>query len=110
MKVAVTVVLISRVTLQTELLVPLVEVQPLQPSKVCPALGVAVSETTCPVVNCWLQDDGLWQLIAPVTVPVPVPAKSTVRIGCGPAGVQPSAAGPFTVIGTELLVTSLGLS
>ncbi|MGC2488647.1 MAG: hypothetical protein WA412_08230, partial [Candidatus Sulfotelmatobacter sp.] len=87
---------------------PLVEVQPLQPSKVCPALGAAVSITVAPVVNCALQDDGLEQLMAPVTVPVPVPAKSTVRIGWGPAGVQPEAAGPFTVMGTELLTTSLG--
>ena len=102
--------LTSRSTLQTELLVPLVEVQPLQPSKVDPPVAEAVSTTVAPVVNCSLQEDGLEQLMAPVTVPVPLPAKLTVRIGWGPAGVQPELAGPSTVIATELLTTSFGLS
>ena len=46
----------------------------------------------------------------PVTVPVPVPAKLMVRIGSGPAGVQPRLEGPSTVMVAELLTTSLGLS
>ena len=109
LKLAVAVVLISRRTVQT---VPsgLVEVHPLQPVKEDVPVAEAVSTTVLPVVNCALQDDGVAQLMPPVTVPVPVPAKSTVRIGWGPAGVQPSAAGPSTVMVAGLLDTRLGLS
>ena len=61
---------------------PLVELQPLQPPKIEVPLGEAVSTSALPVVNWLLHDDGVEQLIPePVTVPVPVPAKLTVRIG-----------------------------
>lgn len=54
---------------------------PDQPAKVIPVVGVAVSVTTVPVVNVALH-------IAPqsmplgllLTVPVPVPARTTVRV------------------------------
>ena len=97
-------------TVQMELLAPLVEVQPLQPANVDEPVGVAVKTMVEPVVNCSLQEEGEEQLMPPVTVPVPLPAKSSVRIGCGPAGVQPELAGPSTVMVAELLDTRLGLS
>ena len=74
------------------------------------AAGAAVSVTVVPVVNCELQDDPTEQVIpggALVTLPPTVPVTVTVRIGWGPAGVQPELAGPLTVIEAELLTTSL---
>jgi hypothetical protein len=106
--VAVTVVLFSKKTVQ---LAPFVVLQPCQDWN--PLAGVAVSVTDWPVVNCELQLDPVSQLIPAgelVTFPLIVPVTVTVRIGCGPAGVHPRLAGPFTVTGTALLITSLGLS
>ena len=69
-------------TVQTEALLPLVELQPLQPANVDVPVAVAVSVSVVPVVNWLLQEDGVEQLIPePVTVPVPLPAKLMVRIG-----------------------------
>jgi len=105
LKVAVTVTLFSKTTVQ---LGPALELQPLQFANVEVLVGEAVSVKVVPIVNGLLQDDGDEQLIpGPATVPVPVPAKLMVRIGCGPGGVHPEAAGPSTVIGTELLTISL---
>lgn len=83
MKVAVTVRLFSRKIVQTDALVPLVELQPLQPPKVDEVpVGEAVRTSVVPVANWLLHEDGVEQLIPePVTVPVPVPAKLMVRIG-----------------------------
>ena len=79
---AVIVRLFWRTTVQTDALVPPVELQPLQPPNVDVPVGEAVSESVVPVVNWLLQDDGVEQLIPePVTVPVPIPAKLMVRIG-----------------------------
>ena len=89
-------------------LAPLVALQLLQLWKLL--AGAAVKVTVVPVVNCELQDDPTEHVIPAgelVTVPVTVPATVTVRIGCGPAGVQPRLAGPSTVIVAELLTTSL---
>ena len=96
--------------MQTVASVPLVELQPDHPENDELFVGEAVSVSVLPMVNCSLQDPGLEQLIEPVTVPVPRPAKLTVRIGSGPAGVQPRLAGPSTVIVEGLLTTKLGLS
>ena len=101
----------SRMTVQTELLEPLVELHPDQLAKAEPPVAAAVNVIVDPVANWLLHEDGEEQLIAgPVTVPVPLPAKLMVRIGCGPAGVHPELAGPFTTMCAKLLVTRLGLS
>ena len=96
--------------MQTVASAPLVELQPDHPANDELVVGEAVSVSVLPMTNCSLQDPGLEQLMEPVTVPVPRPAKLTVRIGSGPAGVQPRLAGPSTVIAAELLATKLGLS
>ena len=90
----------SKMTVQTEFPVPLVELQFVQLENDEPPVGVAVSVIVVPAVNWLLHDDGDEQLMPePVTVPVPFPEKLTVRIGGVPAGVQPELAGPFTVTG-----------
>jgi hypothetical protein len=83
--------------------------QPLQfPNEDEVPVGKAVNVMVVPKLYVLVQDDGEEQLIpGPVTVPVPVPAKLMVRVGCGPGGVHPRAAGPLTVILTELLTTLL---
>ena len=81
MNVAVTVRLFSRITVHTEPFVPLVELQLFQPAKVDEPVAVAVKVSVVPAVNWLLQVDGVEQLTEPVTVPVPLPAKLTVRIG-----------------------------
>ena len=82
LKVAVTVRLFSRRIVQTDALLPLVELQPLQPPNVDEPVGEAVKASVVPVVNWSLQDDGVEQLIAgPLTVPVPLPAKLMVSVG-----------------------------
>ena len=104
---AVTEVLFSTRTVQTELPAPLVELQLVQLAKVEPARGAAVSVTVVPATNWSLQDDGDVQLMPePVTVPMPRPEKLTVRIGSLPGEVQPEPV-PSTVTGAELLTTSL---
>lgn len=97
--------LFSRKIVQTDPLAPLVELQPLQPPKVEPAAAEAVSTTVLPAVNWSLQEPGVEQLMPPVTVPVPLLKKLTVRIGWGPAGVQPELTGPSTTMWASLLVT-----
>lgn len=108
LNVAVTVRLFSKVTVQTEPLVPLVELQLAHIENV-PLVAVAVSISVVPAVNWLLQTDGDEQLMpkGPVTVPLPVPAKLMVRIGWGPAGVQPELDGPSTTMWAKLLTTSL---
>src|ERR1700693_936659 len=100
-----------RNTVQTEALVPLVALQFDQPANVELRVGAAVSVIVVPYTNWSLQADGVEQLMPePVTVPVPAPAKPMVRIGSGPAGVQPRLAGPSTTMCASLLETRLGLS
>jgi hypothetical protein len=104
---AATVVLFCKKTVQ---LAPLAVLQPCHVWKLL--AGVAVRVTAVPIVNWKLQMDPALQLIPTgelKTFPL-VPVTVTVRVGCAPAGVHPEAAGPFTVTGTELLTTSLGLS
>jgi hypothetical protein len=89
-------------------LAPFVVLQLLQLWKLL--AGAAVSVTVVPVANCELQDDPTEHVIPAgelVMVPVTVPATVTVRIGKGPAGVQPRLDGPSTVIVAELLKISL---
>jgi hypothetical protein len=89
-KVAVTLSLDATVTLQ----VPVPEhPPPLHPVKVLPPVGVAVS-VTC-VFGAKLAEQAVPQLIPPeelVTVPVPVPAKTTVN--------------PFPALNTALTVAA----
>jgi hypothetical protein len=57
----------------------LLQPAPLQPAKVEPAAGVAVSATWLPLLTTWLQS--LPQLMpVAVTVPLPVPAFTTVNV------------------------------
>ena len=95
----------SKITVQTELLGPLVELQFAHIPNVEAPVGAAVSISVVPAVN-WLLQDAEQLMPLPVTVPVPRPAKLIVRIGWVPAGVQPELAGPSTVTATELLTTS----
>ena len=96
MNVAVTVTLFSTMTVQ---IFPAEELQLVHPPKVDEPVGAAVRVAVDPAVNELAQAvDGELQLIAPETIPVPCPARLTVRIGCGPGGVQPRLAGPYTVI------------
>jgi hypothetical protein len=99
------VTLFSRTTVQ---LSPLAELQPFQVTELELPVGVPDRTIVAPVVNAALQVDGDEQSIPEgklVTVPVAVPLKLTVKIGCGPAGVHPELAGPSTVIADELLTT-----
>ena len=74
------------------------------------AIGVAVSETVVPVVNCAAQ-------VVPQFIPagalviVPVPALIvTARLLKAPPWGHPWLAGPSTMMWASLLVTVLGLS
>jgi hypothetical protein len=96
-KVAVTVSLFSRMTVQV---VPTAELQPFQVTEVEVPVGVPVKIIPVPALKVALHDEGVEQSIPAgelVTVPVPVPLKLTVKIGGGPAGVHPRLAGPSTV-------------
>src|SRR5436309_2671942 len=94
-KVAVTVVAAERVTAQG----PVPEhLPPLQPVKVEPAAGVAVSVTAVPLVK--LAEQVAPQVIpagALVTVPLPVPAGVTVRVKVCSVKVAVTVVAPETV-------------
>src|SRR5438552_3488354 len=94
-KVAVTVVAAERVTVQAP--VP-EQLPPLQPVKVEPAAGVAVSVTAVPLAK--LAEQVAPQVIpagALVTVPLPVPAGVTVRVKVCRVKVAVTVVAPETV-------------
>ena len=73
-------------------------------------MGVPVSVTVVPVVNCAAQVvPQLMPAGALATVPVPPPMVTARLLNAPPCG-QPLLMGPSTVIVEELLATKLGLS